>query len=91
MLVELNKAGLDCKSQCPIDVYYENEKVGHYVADMIVNNVVIVEIKAAKELSIEHEAQLINYLRATELEVGLLLNFGKSATIKRKVFSSRYK
>jgi len=58
---------------------------------MIVNNCVIVEIKAATNLCVEHEAQLTNYLKATEIEVGLLLNFVKSASFKRKVFSSQYK
>jgi GxxExxY protein len=91
MCIELRKLGLDCKTQCPIDVFYEDEKVGFYIADLIVNNFVIVEIKAAVDICVEHEAQLTNYLRATEIEVGLLLNFGKTASVKRKVFSKEYK
>jgi GxxExxY protein len=56
-----------------------------------VNDSVIIEIKAAESLCEEHEAQLLNYLKATEIEVGILLNFGKKAELKRKVFSSEYK
>lgn len=88
---ELLKLGLNCKCQCPIEVYYHSQQVGFYVADMIVNSCVIVEIKAASSLAPEHEAQLINYLRATEIEVGILLNFGQIASIKRKVFASAFK
>ncbi len=71
--------------------FYDNEVVGFYIADMIVNQFVIVEIKSASAISAEHETQLVNYLKATEIEVGLLLNFGKKAEFKRKVFSSEYK
>ncbi len=78
-------------SQCPIEVFYENEVVGFYIVDMIVNQVVIVEIKAASAIIAEHEIQLVNYLKATEIEVGLLLNFGKKPEFKRKVFSTEYK
>ena len=91
LCIELKKFGMDCKMQCPIDVYYDSEKIGFYIADMIVNNCVIIEVKAAADLCTEHEAQLTNYLRATEIEVGMLLNFGKTASFKRKVFSSEYK
>ena len=68
---------MECVAQYPIEVFYDNLKVGFYIADIIVNNCVIVEIKAAEALCEEHEAQLTNYLRATDIEVGLLLNFGK--------------
>jgi len=61
------------------------------VADLIANNVVIIEIKAAESLCEEHEAQLVNYLKATDIEVGILLNFGKKAEFRRKVFSKEYK
>jgi len=91
LCIELRKLGFDCKAQCPIDVFYDNEKIGFYIADIIVNNCVIVEVKAATDICIENEAQLTNYLRATEIEVGILLNFGKNATFKRKVFSLDYK
>ncbi len=91
VLIELRKQGLNCISQQPIEVYYNNCKVGFYIADIIVENSVIIEIKAAESLCEEHEAQLTNYLKATTIEVGLLLNFGKKAQFKRKVFSSEYK
>lgn len=91
LLIELRKFDLDCAAQCPIEVFYDDTKVGLYVADIIVNNCVIVEVKAAESLCEEHEAQLTNYLRATDIEVGVLLNFGKKAGVKRKVFSEEYK
>ena len=91
LLIELRKFDLDCAVQCPIEVFYDDTKVGLYVADIIVNNCVIVEVKAAESLCEEHEAQLTNYLRATDIEVGVLLNFGKKAGVKRKVFSEEYK
>jgi len=89
--IECKKRGLKCLCQCPIEVFYDNEVVGFYIADMIVNQFVIVEIKAASAITAEHETQLVNYLKATEIEVGLLLNFGKKPEFKRKVFSSDYK
>ena len=91
MLIELGKEGFICLQQCPVDVYYETEKVGYYLADIIVNEKIIVEIKAAEILSQAHETQLTNYLKATEIEVGLLLNFGKKPAFKRRVFSSEFK
>jgi GxxExxY protein len=91
LLIELRKFNLDCIAQNPIEIFYDNLKVGFYVADIIVNNCVIIEVKAAEALCEEHEAQLTNYLKATDIEVGLLLNFGKKAEFKRKVFSEEYK
>ena len=91
MMIELKKLGLDCSKQKSIEVFYDNYKVGQYYADIIVENKVIVELKAAENLVYEHECQLINYLKATEIEVGLLLNFGKEPQHSRKVFSSEYK
>jgi len=91
LLIELRKSDFDCSPLCPIDVFYEDAKVGFYIADIIVNNCVIIEIKAAECLCEEHEAQLTNYLRATDIEVGILLNFGKKPEFKRKVFSKEYK
>lgn len=91
MLIELRKLGLYCRAQNPIEVYYEEEKVGVYVADIIVNDILIIEIKAAEAICEEHEAQLTNYLKATDIEVGILLNFGKKPEFKRKVFSEKYK
>ncbi len=91
LIIELEEFDLNCKKQVPIDVYYEGQNVGKYFADIIVNDSIIIELKAGEGLIEEHEAQLTNYLRATELEVGLLLNFGKKADFKRKVFSNTYK
>ena len=91
LLIELRKLGLECVAQYPIEVFYDDLKIGYYIADIIVNNCVIVEIKAAESLCEEHEAQLTNYLKATDIEVGLLLNFGKKIEFKRKVFSSEFK
>jgi GxxExxY protein len=87
MMLELPKFGLDCKNQVPIKVYYDFKSIGEYFADILVDNLVIVELKAAENLCEEHECQLINYLRATELEVGLLLNFGRTPQFKRKVLT----
>jgi GxxExxY protein len=89
MMIELGEMGLLVESQKRIIVYYEGEIVGNYSADLVINNVVILELKAAQSLCLEHEYQLINYLKATDIEVGLLLNFGKSPMFKRKVFSNK--
>jgi GxxExxY protein len=91
MMIELNKIGFNVKNQAPIKVFYEEKEIGNYFADLLVEDKVIVELKSAENICEEHEAQLINYLRATKIEVGLLLNFGKSAQIKRKVFNNEYK
>ena len=69
-------------------MFYEGEVIGEYFADILVDNKVIVEIKAAKGLAVENEAQLLNYLKATNIEVGLLLNFGSKPEVKRKVFDN---
>ena len=75
--------------QHPISVRFEEEVVGEYFADLIVENAVIVELKAAESLSKSHEAQLLNYLKASEMEVGLLLNFGNTPQQKRVVYSNQ--
>jgi GxxExxY protein len=91
MSIKLHKFGLDVHQQKPISVYFENEVVGEYFADLLVAEKVIVELKAVKTLADEHEAQLLNYLKATTYEVGLLLNFGPKAQIKRKVYDNARK
>ena len=88
MLIELRKMGLECQEEIPIKVYYDGSQVGNYRADIIVNDLVIIENKAAEALIEENEFQLINYLKATEIEVGLLLNFGKKPKFKRKIFTN---
>lgn len=84
---ELTERGLKCECEKEINVYYFGRKVGIYRADMVVEDKVILELKAVEDLRIEHEFQLINYLKATGMEVGLLLNFGRSAKFKRKIFT----
>lgn len=91
MAIELRKMGCKVSQQKNIKVFYENEEVGDYYADLLVNELVIVELKASESLREEHEAQLINYLKATQIEVGLVLNFGKKAEFKRKIFTSMRK
>lgn len=90
LFLELKKKH-DCKPQYDIDVYYDGYVVGKYRADFVVDDLVILELKAASELNEAHATQLQNYLKATKYEVGLLLNFGKQAQIKRKVFENKYK
>ncbi len=91
MFIELQKTGLIIKRQSPIKVYYDDSQVGLYFADLLIDEKVIVELKAAEGLCEEHETQLINYLKATEIEVGILLNFGKKPEIRRKVFNDEFK
>jgi GxxExxY protein len=86
---ELKSLGLDVELQKPIAVHCKGIKVGEYFADLVVNDIVIVELKSAEAISNAHEAQLINYLKATRFEFGLLLNFGKSADYKRKIFDNQ--
>lgn len=88
MMIELRKMGLNVENQKNIKVYYDEIQVGDYYADLIVNDLVIIELKAAESLCPQHEAQLINYLKATKIEVGLLMNFGRKAEFKRKIFTN---
>ena len=88
MMIEFRKAGIPAESQSPIEVIYEKQIVGEHAADIIVDNTVIVELKAVKNLADDHHAQLLNYLKATDIEVGLLLNFGPKPEISRKVFDN---
>lgn len=91
LMIELGKRGLKVQDELPIHVYYDGQLVGEYFADLIVNELVILEIKAAKNIAIEHEAQLLNYLKATSYEVGLLLNFGPKPETKRRSFDNNRK
>lgn len=84
---ELQKQGVNCISQFPIKVYYDNIVVGKYYADLVVEKKIILELKASELLSKAHELQLVNYLRATNTEIGLLLNFGKKPEFKRKIYT----
>ena len=87
-MIDFKKENIPAVSQYAIKVFYEDEIVDEYFADILVDDKVIVEIKAVKNLAIEHEAQLLNYLKATDKEFGLLLNFGPKPKIKRKVFDN---
>jgi GxxExxY protein len=91
MQFALQSMGLKVQQQEKIDVYFQGQIVGEYFADLLVENVVIVELKAASRITEEHEAQLLNYLRATPYEVGLLLNFGPKPDFRRKVFDNERK
>ena len=88
---ELLDKGFKVAPQKAIDVYYKNNIVGKYKADLIVNDLIILELKAVEYLIEEHELQLINYLKATDKEVGLLLNFGMKPEIRRKAFDNSRK
>jgi GxxExxY protein len=81
--------GLKAQRQVPIKVYYKDEMVGDYYADIIVEDQVIIELKAVEALCEEHEFQLINYLKSISIEVGLLLNFGKKPQFSRKIFTNK--
>ncbi len=86
LLIELKKAGLKAEAQLPVTVYYDDEVVGEFVADVMVENVIILELKSVLRVVKAHEVQLVNYLTATRRDVGLIINFGeKQVEIKRKV------
>ena len=91
LAIELRKLGLQVEQQKSITVYYEEYHVGEHFADILVNDTVILELKAVRHLLDEHEAQLLNYLKATTVEVGLLLNFGPKAEYRRKVYDNDVK
>jgi len=86
LVVELSKRGVRTQTQTPIQIRYDGQVVGEYVADLIAAGKVIVEVKAVKAVEGAAEAQLLNYLRATGLKVGLLINFGPTMEYKRLVF-----
>jgi len=84
---DLRSKGLSVQQQTPVEVLYRSEPVGHYVADLLIEEVVLIELKAVKSLLPEHEAQTINYLKALNLPVGLLLNFGKPSLEYKRLYS----
>jgi GxxExxY protein len=88
LLHELISQGIDAICQFPIEVYYNKIKVGQYFADILADSKIVIEIKAAEAIAEEHELQLVNYLKATNIEVGLLLNFGKKPEFRRKIFTN---
>ncbi len=87
LAIELDQRRHRIKQQVPVQVFYASHAVGEYYADMLVDDKVIVELKAAEEIAKGHEAQLVNYLKATKIQVGLLLNFGPKPEFKRKIFT----
>jgi len=87
LLIELEKNGLKAAKEFPIKVSYDGHIVGDYLADIVVEDKVILELKSVKELHPAHEAQLVNYLKATGKEIGLLINFSDRVEIKRKVLT----
>ena len=86
MMIKLASKGLRASQQVPINVFFEGKLVGEYFADILVEDTIVVELKALNELAKIHEAQLINFLKATGNKVGLLINFGEKLKIVRRVF-----
>lgn len=91
MVIELKAKGYTVESLKKLNVFYRNEVVGEYIPDIIVNQSVIIELKCAEYIMESHENQILNYLRATDCEVGLLLNFGKDPEFRRKIFTNKFK
>ncbi len=91
LLIELRNKELDVTSQKKIKVFYKGNEVGEYYADLIVENKIILELKAVEYIVEEFENQLLNYLRGTDCEVGLLLNFGKKPEFRRKIYENNRK
>ena len=91
LVIELKKIGLFVTQQASVKVFYDGIRVGDYFADIVVNDLVILELKAAEAMKNEHIAQLTNYLKATDKEVGLLLNFGRKPEFKRIILGNESK
>ncbi|MDN5310380.1 MAG: hypothetical protein PWP14_1774 [Methanolobus sp.] len=89
LVIELRSLAFKVDVEKPIEVSYKGEIVGNYFADIVVDDRVIIEVKAIKELAPVHEVQLVNYLKATEIEVGLLINFGTSVHVKRCIMDKQ--
>lgn len=88
LVLALQSVGLNVSSQVAIPVWFRGTRVGHFQADLVVENCVLLELKAARTLDSAHRAQLLNYLRATDIEVGLLLNFGEKPEFNRLIFDN---
>jgi len=92
LMIELQNNNLHCSQQSPIKVYYQQNQVGIYFADILVENKIILELKAGEGgIILEHELQLVNYLKATEYEVGFILFFGEKPIMRRKIFTNQNK
>ena len=86
LMIEFKDIGLKAVNQKSLNVYYKNHLVGDFKADIVVEDKIIIEIKAVSKLTAQHEAQLINYLKATGIKVGLLVNFGEELEFKRRIY-----
>ncbi len=91
LFILLTDLGMKVESQAHLPVYYRGQQVGEYIADLIINDVVLLELKAAEKIIEQHAAQLLNYLKASKIEVGLVLNFGPTAEFRRKVYDNERK
>lgn len=91
MYLELKSQGFKVEAQKQIKVYYKDELVGNFIADLLIDDVIIVELKACDTLVKSQYAQTLNYLKATNIEIGLLLNFGEKPEIKRLIFTNNRK
>jgi GxxExxY protein len=88
LAIQLEEMGLRCICEVPLRVLYHAKTVGEYFADIVVEDTIIVETKAVSRLDAVHEVQLVNYLKGTGLTIGLLINFGRSVEVKRRVFDA---
>ena len=91
LVIALREAGLSVERQVPVPVWFRNHKVGEFRADLLVESKVFLDLKSARVLESAHEAQLLHYLRSTEIEVGLLLNFGSRPQFRRLIFDNERK
>ena len=88
---ELEKRGVACAREVPVEVWYKGQKIGHFRADLVVEQCIVLEVKASKSVDDADRRQLLNYLRATQLELGLLLHFGPKAAFQRLIFENQPK
>ena len=84
LAIELREMGIEAMEEFPIQVYYKGHLIGAYFADIIIHGQLVIELKAIENLTVSHEVQLVNYLTATKIEHGLLINFGSSVKVKHK-------
>ena len=91
MVIELRKRNIECVAQYLIEVNYHGEKIGHYYADILVKNLIVLELKASEFINKNDEFQLINYLKGSDKEIGFLMNFGKTPEFRRKIYSNSRK
>ncbi len=91
LTIALRSAGVEVQQQAKIEVHFQGRVLGEYFSDLLIEELIIVEIKAARRIAREHEALLLNYMRSTPYEVGLLLNFGLKPDFRRKVFDNERK